>query len=130
MITGDLNAKLEKRNLKLVASTGNGKALKEIIDKYDLHVVNFQPDTEGKWTRIQKKDGVICKSIIDYIITDSCTQEKVNNTVIDEEKMYTPYRYKNTRKNKSIIYSDHCSISTNLVPPGSSSEEPGGKRLQ
>ena len=111
---GKIWRRFGEENGQLLESKGNGKMLKELINKYDLQVANFKPDTDGKWTRIQKKGNVLCKSIIDYIITDSSTSELVNNTVIDEDKMYTPYRCKKTGKNKTLVYSDHCSINTTI----------------
>ena len=70
VIAGDLNARVEYQEGQFQESKGNGKWVKEIIDKYELDVLNIQPETEGKWTRIQQKGGVECKSVIDYIITD------------------------------------------------------------
>ena len=65
IITGDLNARLEHADGQLLEGKGNGKLLKEMVEKYDLKVANFKPDTEGKWTRSRKKGDEICKSIID-----------------------------------------------------------------
>ena len=77
-------------------------------------MTNFKPDTEGKWTRIQKKGNEICKSVIDYIITDSSTHQITSNVVIDDEKMFTPYRSKTVGKKKELIFTDHCSISASV----------------
>ena len=115
ILTGDLNARMGKES----AESGNGKRLKELVDLYDLKVINFEAETEGKWTRIQMKDGKECKSQIDYIITDSSTIRRVTKTIIDEEKMFTPYRTKKTGTNKSITFSDHCAINTTIdIPKG------------
>ena len=81
IISGDFNAKLEQNNGQLLECKGNGKTLKELIEKYDLRVINFKPDTDGQWTRIQRKGDGICKSIIDYIITDSSTEEKTKKYI-------------------------------------------------
>ena len=112
IIAGDLNARLDQSRLNEVK--GNGKRLKEVVERYDLKVLNFGQETEGKWTRIQIKDGVECKSQIDYIITDEVTQKKQIKTSIDEEKMITPYRTKKDGNKKSITFSDHCAISTSF----------------
>ena len=112
IIAGDLNARLDPSNPNEIK--GNGKRLMEVVDKYELKVLNFGPKTEGKWTRIQMKDGVECKSQIDYIITDKSTHEKEITTLIDEEKMFTPYRTKKENNKRSIVFSDHCTISSSF----------------
>ena len=114
IIAGDLNAKVEHQNGEVMESKGNGIRVKEMIDKYELGLLNIQPETEGKWTRIQKKGGVICKSEIDYIITDTNTRKCVQKTIIDEEKILTPYRVKKERKSRSLIFSDHCAIMASI----------------
>ena len=109
-----INARVEHQNGQVEESKGNGKWAKEIIDKYDLRILNFQPETEGKWTRIQQKGKVECKSEIDYVITDANTRNCVQKTIIDEEKIFTSYRIKKQGKKKSLIFSDHCAIMTSL----------------
>ena len=121
---GDFNARLEHLNEKLIEAKGNGKLLKGVIDKYDLKVANFKPDTDGHWTRIQTKENIECKSMIDYIITDPDTEKLVSRTVVDEEKLYTPYRSKKEGKKKILVFTDHCSISTNIdIVKGSGKSE-------
>ena len=110
IIIGDLNAKIDEGDEK--KCSGNGKRIREMVDKYDLSILNFDPETEGKWTRIQRKGQVEVKSQIDFIITDRDTKKKVRNTVIDEQKLSTPYRTKVLKNEKSIIFSDHCAITT------------------
>ena len=112
VIVGDFNGKLEHNDSKIIDSKGNGKRIKEIVENYELNVLNIQPGTEGRWTRIQKKSGTVCKSEIDYILTDQGTQ--VGKTIIDEDKLLTPYRTKKQGENKTIVFSDHCSITTAL----------------
>ena len=114
IITGDFNAKLSHQDGKIKESTGNGKRLKALIDKYELKVSNLNPETEGRWTRIQRKEGVECKSQIDYIITDTSIQERSIGTVIDEDKMFTPYRTKKVGRDKAVVFSDHCAITTTV----------------
>ncbi len=108
VMVGDFNAKLETDRDTL--SKGSGKLLEEVIDTYDLTVLNHHPETEGKWTRIQSRKGVEIKSVIDYVVVDSTMQEKVKKLVIDESKMYTPYRIKKQKLQKSIVFSDHCAM--------------------
>ena len=70
-----------------------------MIDTYELKLLNIQPQTEGKWTRIQQKEGGVCKSEIDYIITDTNTSNCIQKTIIDEEKILTLYRVKKREEN-------------------------------
>ena len=114
ILAGDLNAKLDHENGKLKESKGNGKRVKEMIDKYGLELLNIQQETEGKWTRIQRKGSGECKSEIDYIITDGSTRKRIHRTIIDEDKILTPYRVKKIGKNKSLTFSDHCAIMTTI----------------
>ena len=126
IIAGDLNARLDPGKPNEVK--GNGKRLMELVDKYELKVLNFGQKTEGKWTRIQMKDGVECKSEIDYIITDKSTQEKEIKTLIDEEKMFTPYRTKKDGNKKSIVFSDHCTMSSSFeITKGTGGKKDSGK---
>ena len=129
MIMGDFNAKLDIIDEK--KSSGNGKRMKKMIDKYELKVLNFDPETEGKWTRIQRKEGVEHRSQIDYIITDTTTQQKTAETTIDEEKMYTPFRTKKCGSDKSVVFSDHCAITTKLnITKGSTRRKSSGEKLK
>ena len=112
ILAGDFNARLDPDPENAKEITGNGKRLNELVEKYDLKVLNFQPGAEGKWTRIQRKDGELCKSQIDYIITDPATQKRSRNTMIDEDKMFTPYRTRKVGKEKELVFSDHCTITT------------------
>lgn len=114
IIAGDLNAKVEHQNGEVQESKGNGMRVKEMIDKYELGLLNIQPETEGKWTRIQRKEGVLCKSEIDYIIADTNTRKCIQKTIIDEEKILTPYRVKKEKNIRSLIFSDHCAIITSI----------------
>ena len=94
IVAGDFNAKLEPQN----SSSGNGKQLKNIIDKYNLVILNFDTKTSGKWTRIQKKGNTETKSVLDYIIVCPKMHRLVNSTIVDEDKLYTPYRVKKTEQ--------------------------------
>ena len=115
VLVGDFNARLTHEDGELKESQGNGKRLKEMVDEFELDVLNIHPSTEGKWTRIQRKGDALCKSEIDYIITDlATTPGERNRTVIDEDKMYTPYRMNKRGMEKTIVFSDHCAITTEL----------------
>ena len=113
-VVGDMNARLEYENGVVKECKGNGKRLKELIDEYELKVLNIQLGTEGKWTRIQRKGDIINRSIIDYIITTPETSKMFGKVVVDEEKMITPYRTTKQGENQRIVFSDHCAITTHL----------------
>ena len=70
VVVGDFNAKLLDEAGEIKEYKGNAKRLKEVITKYELVVLNSKSNTEGRWTRIQRKGTNICKSVIDYVITD------------------------------------------------------------
>ena len=112
LIAGDFNARLEISGNKIEGVSSNGKQLMEVVEIYDLAILNLQPDTEGKWTRIQKKGNAECKSVIDYLITDQDTQKMTSKTHVDEEKLYTPYRTKKETGGETLVFSDHCAMTT------------------
>ncbi len=117
IITGDFNAKLESGDQYV--PKGNGKLLREVVDMYQLKILNHDPKTEGKWTRIQKRKNEEIKSVLDYVIVDTATKEKVKEMIIDESKLFTPYHVKKERNQKTIVFSDHCAItSTFSIPTG------------
>ena len=112
LIAGDFNARLEISGNKVEGVSSNGKQLMEVVEVYDLVVLNMQQDTEGKWTRIQKKGNAECKSVIDYLITDQDTRKITSKTHVDEEKLYTPYRTKKDSRGETLVFSDHCAMTT------------------
>ena len=112
LIAGDFNARLEISGNKVEGVSSNGKQLMEVVEVYDLVILNMQQDTEGKWTRIQKKGNAECKSVIDYLITDQDTRKITSKTHVDEEKLYTPYRTKKDSRGETLVFSDHCAMTT------------------
>ena len=89
----------------------NGKLMCEMAEDQDLSICNFNPDTQGKWTRIQHMaNGTTNKSTIDYVALQKEDTSLMSEMTIDEDKIYCPYRERNTRKQKKIIFSDHCAI--------------------
>ena len=116
VIVGDFNAKLLDEDGEIKECKGNAKKLKEVMTKYELVNLNSKPNTEGRWTRIQRKGKDVNKSVIDYVFTDHETQHRVGALVVDEDKLLTPYRTKKNGKEKSIIFSDHCAMTTSLTP--------------
>ena len=85
--------------------------MQKLIEENELQVGNFATQTNGYWTRIQrKKNGEISKSVIDYVLFQKDTLSYLDNMLVDEEKIHCPYRQHNTKKRKKIVFSDHCAI--------------------
>ena len=96
---------------QIMSTSPNGKLLQKLIEENELQVGNFTTQRNGYWTRIQrKKDGEICKSVIDYVLFQKDALSYLDNMVVDEEKIHCPYRQYNTKKRKKIVFSDHCAI--------------------
>lgn len=113
ILLGDMNARIERdETIKHLSS--NGKHLKELMEKYQLDVLNFHTNTVGKWTRIQKQKGILKKSIIDYVLVEDNMKNRVEKVVIDEDKLYTPWRSISKKKERKIIFSDHTAIITTI----------------
>ena len=117
ILLADMNARIERDDTEPEAIqdlSANGKLLKELVGKYQLDVLNFHPNTMGKWTRIQKKKKVTEKSVIDYVIVEDNLKNRIEKVVIDEDKLYTPWRVVSRKKNRHIIFSDHTAIITTV----------------
>ena len=76
----------------------NGKQLVEVVETYDLVILNLQPDTDV--------------SVIDYLITDQDTQKITSKSYFDEAKLYTPYRTKKESSGETLEFLDHCAMTT------------------
>ena len=48
------------------------------------------------------------------MIVDPMTHNATNKMIIDEHKIYTPYRIKTEKRQKTIVFSDHCAIQTTI----------------
>ena len=68
----------------------NGITLRDLIEKFDLPVVNNEPVCClccGKWARIGATNQNQ-KSILDYVICSSPLKYYIQKMIIDEEKNY------------------------------------------
>jgi exonuclease III len=111
ILLGDFNARIEEQEDEVVALSPNGKLLREILAEHNLNAVNFQPQSTGVWTRIQKmNDGTVNKSTIDYVLTKVENLTLVDDMVVDEAKLFCPYRESASKNTKNIVFSDHCVI--------------------
>ena len=113
LLLGDFNARVSYDGKGVVAEheSPNGKKMVELLEKYSLKIGNFHPNTSGKWTRIQSdKTGCVHKSAIDYVIVGDKLFDSIRSVLIDEDKIYCPYREKTVKGLKKVIFSDHCSL--------------------
>ena len=119
IVLGDFNARLSHEDSKIVPTSPNGQLLHEVVEENQLQICNFSPKTVGAWTRIQQKNGTVTKSAIDYVLMSEDVIALMSSMVIDEEKIFCPYREKKTKSKKKIVFSDHCAIIMTLeVMPG------------
>ena len=118
LVVGDLNARIGMdSNGKVIpeSTSPNGKQLCELIERHSLKVGNFHQSCSGKWTRIQpQKDGSIKKSALDYVLMPANMHQALKSFVIDEDKIYCPFREITTKGRKHIVYSDHCVMTADI----------------
>ena len=107
LIVGDLNAKLGKTvmNRDIHDMSANGKLLYDIINKYNLCVVNALRLCKGVFTRVNNKNSAE-KSVLDYVIVSSNLSDNIQSMTIDEGKLFTPWR--NLQRGKR--FTDHNAI--------------------
>ena len=95
IITGDLNARIvcDDSGVSGGKDSPNGKLLSDLIQSHKLKVGNFDEKCVGKWTRIQAcKNGTVSKSVLDYVLLSENMQSSLNEMMIDEDKIFCPYR--------------------------------------
>ena len=108
LIVGDLNAKLGKtviKNHDIHDMSANGKLLYDIINKYNLCVVNALRLCKGVFTRVNNKNSAE-KSVLDYVIVSSNLSDNIQSLTIDEGKLSAPWR--NLQRGKRLT--DHNAI--------------------
>ena len=83
ILLGDFNAKISDGH-----DSRNGKILrKEMIQEFELKIVNETVKCQGKYTRVNTAIEEE-KSVIDYVIVNQSSYENVENMIIDEENNY------------------------------------------
>ena len=108
IVLGDLNAKIEQNDKRVVPLSANGKLLKGIVENQQLTVLNFAENCTGKWTHVIRTTGK--SSVLDYVMIGNEAYLYVKEVTIDEDCVFCPFA---TKKNK-IQYSDHNAIITTL----------------
>ena len=68
--------------------SANGKLLCDIIDKYNLCVVNARRLCKGVFTRVNNENSGK-KSVLDYVIVSSNLSDNIVSMAIDEGKPFT-----------------------------------------
>ena len=117
VVVGDLNARIVNDDSAILSGkdSPNGKLLSDLIQYNKLKVGNFNEKCTGKWTRIQAcKDGSIKKSVLDYVLLSEKMYSSLNEIIIDEDKLFCPYRVKVEKGVQNCVFSDHCTIIVEL----------------
>ena len=112
LLFGDLNAKLGKTviNRDIHDMSANGKLLCDIIDKYNLCVVNALRLCKGVFTRVSNNKNSAEKSVLDYVIVSSNLPGNIVSMTIDEGKLFTPWR----NLQRANRFTDHNAIISEL----------------
>ena len=110
VVMGDLNAKISGSLHETSHHSGNGKLMSELLDETQMKVANFHDKTIGKWTRIQKCKLETVKSVLDYILLDEQLVPCLREMVIDEERIFTPFRITKPRGQQKITFTDHSAM--------------------
>ena len=89
----DLNAKLGTEFIRdeIHQMSNNGARLNDIVEKYNLAVLNALEICSGTFTWVKNKIPLE-KSALDYVITSQDLVTSVNSLKIDEAKQFTPWR--------------------------------------
>ena len=117
VVVGDMNARIVCDDSVILPGkdSPNGKLLSDLIQYHKLKVGNFDEKCTGKWTHIQAcKDGSVSKSVLDYVLLSENMHSSLNNIIIDEDKLFCPYRVKMERRVQKCVFSDHCTIIADL----------------
>jgi hypothetical protein len=105
IIIGDLNSKIESRNGQVAAKSANGTLLCNILNNYNLDVLNYNVNCEGKWTHVIRTSGA--SSVLDYCIVDKEITRSVIEILIDEDCVYCPFWIVKKRGREEPKFSDH-----------------------
>ena len=119
LLIGDLNAKITNSDVDVSSLSPSGSLLKDILDQYALHVLNFSTRCSGKWTRCQSKKGNIEKSVIDYVISGGVLAECLDQLQIDEDRIISPFWIIKKKAGDKRQYSDHNAFTMTFHLPSS-----------
>ena len=84
--------------------------LADLIKSHELKVMNFEDKCTGFWTRKQMVKGNPVISVLDYCISNIAMADKLEDMLIDEERIISPFSIKCTKKGARQQYSDHNAL--------------------
>ena len=92
-LVGDFNAKLGAEIIRgeIHQMSNNGARLNDIMEKYNLAVLNTLEICSGTFTWVKNKIPVE-KSVLDYVITSQDLVSSVKSLKIYEAKKFTPWK--------------------------------------
>ena len=118
LLIGDFNSKIMKDKGVYKGISPNGHLLNEIVNSHKLTILNLEDKCSGKWTRVQEKNGVNEKSVIDYAIASDTITKMISDISIDEEKLFAPFWNRKSKRSGTVPqYSDHNAFLINIELP-------------
>ena len=108
LLASDFSAKLgsEIINCDTHTMSRNGKLLYDLIQKYNLYLLNSSKICSGVFTRTRQCNGKQEISVLDYVFVTSDIYEQVRSMEIDDKNFFTPWR----KLRKGRGFSDHHAI--------------------
>ena len=94
LLAGDFNAKLgsEIINCDTHTMSRNGKLLYDLVQNYNLYLLNSSKVCSGVFTRTRQCNRKQEISVLDHVFVTSDTCEQVRSMEIDEKNFFTPWR--------------------------------------
>ena len=83
-----------------------GKIFLKMVEKEKMSILNSLEKCEGTW-KWQRKEK---KSVIDYVLTEEKSVNRVTEIKIDERREWTPSSIKRSGKSTYEVYTDHNAI--------------------
>ena len=125
LVMGDFNCKVGnviKGNSSTV--TKGGRLLIQTALKKSLTMLNAESMCRGIWTRVQE-GKITQKSVLDYALVNEGLKKRINEILIDEEKLYAAYRVVKLATGNKTVYSDHNAmlIKTDITSVAQNSEK-------
>ena len=116
ILQGDLNAWLGKTHIQKDhrQQNENGKLMSDFLERNQLTVVNSLDLCKGTFTRIQKRKGILEKSILDFFVVCKRILPNITSMHIDENKQYILTNYSQVRKGRRAVDSDHVPIEISI----------------
>ena len=105
----DANDKLGKGYIKGDPHeiTSNGKLLINIVERYNLVVINGREKCAGLITRMRRKGNIIEKSVLDYFIVCQALFQMVMQMIIHEDRKNVLTKFSKVKGKVNLILSDH-----------------------